>query len=96
MGVKPFHNAKSLHRNDIKHDNQADNLYWGTTINNATDMLRNNRLNTKLDFNKAQEIRKLCSNGQTQEQVAKMYNIQPSHVSNIVANRVWKQPDKEG
>lgn len=34
-------NVICCHRNDIKADNSADNLYWGTHINNSDDLKEN-------------------------------------------------------
>lgn len=36
-----------LHRNDVKTDNRAENLYWGTHAHNTLDAIRNGRWNPR-------------------------------------------------
>lgn len=43
-GPKPFPEAQCLHRDDMKLNNVADNLYWGTQQDNAKDRARNKRM----------------------------------------------------
>lgn len=40
-GPRPGPNFLVCHRNDVRNDNRADNLYWGTPSQNAHDAIRN-------------------------------------------------------
>ena len=37
------HKPNACHRNDVKDDNRAENLYWGSDIDNKQDAIRNGR-----------------------------------------------------
>jgi NUMOD4 motif-containing protein/HNH endonuclease len=37
---KPSHDYEVMHKNNIKHDNRADNLRWGTHLENIQDSIR--------------------------------------------------------
>jgi predicted transcriptional regulator len=43
VGPRPFPQAVSRHKNDVKTDNRHTNLEWGTTSQNMVDMIRNGR-----------------------------------------------------
>ena len=49
------------------------------------------RLSTKLDRLKVENIRKMCEEGFTQKNIAKIYNINQDHVSRIKNGLRWNE-----
>ena|SRR6185437_442844 len=49
-----------------------------------------NNSQSKLSFEDIVEIRKRCSSGQTQRNVAKDFNVNEAHISLIVRRKSWK------
>jgi len=42
-GPPPFEDAKALHRDDVRTNNDPNNLYWGTPKQNSIDAVTNKR-----------------------------------------------------
>jgi DNA-binding transcriptional regulator YiaG len=83
--ARPFGENEVCHRNDIKTDDRADNLYWGTHSDNMKDAYRNGRLvqHKKVSDQQVKEIR-CMANCETTRSIARQYDISQSHVSDII------------
>lgn len=95
--------ASGLHKNDIKHDNRAENLYWGSHHDNARDRVRNHSSGEKYKVREISAIfrdgayfglvtipqisRKLGVEYQSLQSRARSLNIQPVRV--IGASRMY-------
>jgi len=55
-GLPPTPDHVACHRNDVKSENTAENLYWGTQQENAADRWRNNRDFSRIDTHRAQKL----------------------------------------
>ena len=64
-------------------------LWLGTNFDNHLDALRKGTYNRKLTAKKAKEIRALYESGKNQTEIAEIYGIDPSHVSDIVNGKKW-------
>lgn len=77
-------------------NNAASNLEWCTRAENVKHAVDNRRLGyvskRVLDFEKAQEIRKLSAAGIPQVEIAEAYNVTRNHVSSIINGRRWTSP----
>lgn len=85
------------HKNGMKLDNRAENLEYCTNSENSTHAYR-----TGLQSRRGEKhhLRKLCEAevrqiyamahaGQNQTEIAKLYGVDPSSVSNIKRRRNW-------
>lgn len=101
----PFEGAIGCHKNDIKSDNRADNLYWGTSSDNQKDAVRNGgREYSKFKIKRGEEsnlskytaeqiiaLRKEYTGEWGQiERLAKKYNMHATNVGLIVKGKRWK------
>lgn len=75
------------HKNDIKTDNRAENLFWGTVQDNAIDCVnkgRNNVDGRKLNSEQVRKIRSLIwDSNLTQKEIAKEFNVSRQCICNI-------------
>lgn len=104
MTYLPNDEGKSfvLHKNDVKHDNRVENLYWGTKKQNRADAFRNGVAKmpnlkgeghgqAKITEDDALEIRKRYNEGDiTQKALAEEYGLTQQGVSDIINRRSWK------
>lgn len=87
------------HLNGDPSDNRADNLAWGTPLENLEDAMNHGTWRVrhgerhpraKVSEEDVALIRRLVRGGITQASVARQFDIDPSTVSNIVRGRNWK------
>ena len=83
MGQKPFPKAQ-IDRIDNDGNYEPENCIWTSNKENNRHTSR-----TKLSMNEAYEIRTIVFSGVTQAEAARIYNVDPSCVSNIVLNKSW-------
>lgn len=83
------------HLNDISGDNRAENLAYGTQIDNARDALRNgciplgsSRPNAKLTEATVREIRGRA--GERPADLAREYGVSDSVIRNVLARKAWR------
>jgi hypothetical protein len=84
------------HKNDVKTDDRADNLYWGTHLQNLHDALKNGCLKSRVTSAMLESISVSLSTGASQNSVAKSHGISPTYLSQILSgerrNTVFKRP----
>lgn len=86
MGGKPFKKAQ-IDRIDNDGDYEPDNCRWVTPAENSR-----KRSTSKLSIEKAREIRTEYShNILTQKQLAEIYNVEQTTISEVVNNNIWKE-----
>lgn len=82
-----------LHKNDIKWDNRAENLYWGDHYMNRLDMRRNgikpNSGRRPLSLKAAEEMRGLAAEGISTYKLAVLFNCSRRMVQKVLKNEVW-------
>src|SRR6202041_3070948 len=69
---------------------RPDHLFLGTPQDNNDDASRKQRLNQKLDWNKAQYARILYEHGWRQLNIAKFLGVHQVTVSAILLRKIWK------
>ena len=101
-GPSPEGKPLVLHRNDVKLDNRASNLYWGDRKQNVVDSKTNGRYvapvprcgekhhSCKLTDLQIAEIRSLLASGETQTVLAKRFSVGQPHISSIKRNVLRK------
>jgi hypothetical protein len=78
----------ALSRKDINSDFTPENCCFTKPI-----VTIEKRTTSKLNRQKAQEIRRLYQDGSlSQDQLAKKYGVNPSTISRIICNKAWKAP----
>mgnify|MGYP001561025647 CR=1 FL=1 len=98
-----FHNKKSangyfiMHKCDNKKCINPEHLMLGTNSLNQKDKILKNRQakgtdfpSAKLNDDKVREIHKLLNSGMKQTEIAKIYNIDQSIISEIKSGKRWK------
>lgn len=95
-GPKPFPEAMCLHRDDNQLNNRSDNLYWGTSLDNAEDRKRNQTYykgeshpRAKLTWEIVRAVRAEYKRGTSQMKLQQIFGIAQPYISEIVRNRVW-------
>lgn len=86
----PNHLKCVCHKNDIKTDNRAENLFWGTHQDNTDDMIKKGRKvigGQKLKVTEILEIKKLLQTGVTQQKIADIYNVKQPTISDLKNGR---------
>lgn len=83
---------ETCHNNGVRTDNRLCNLRWDTRSNNSRDSVKHG---THVGCRKLADatvrlIRRLAEQKVPQKQIAALFNISPSHVSNLHCNRVRK------
>jgi hypothetical protein len=87
------------HLNDVKTDDRAENLAWGTFSENWHDSIRNGTREIvkgekhgmcKLIENDIIDILCLLSYGAHGKQIAKCYQVSPATISLIKNNKIWR------
>lgn len=83
------------HKNDIKTDNQIENLFWGTVKDNCQDKVRKGRQKSgtrKLNLEQVSEIRELLKTKITQKEIAREFDISQSCISEINSQKSYYSP----
>lgn len=87
--------ARHFPDRDIR-NNRLSNLSWGTALENSDDKRKHGTIRrgesvptAKLKTSDVIEIRRLCSSGARQSEVASIYGIRENHVSRIVRRSRW-------
>lgn len=85
------------HLDGNRFNNAADNLAWGTQIDNESDkILHGTRMSgernpmSKLTLAQVQKIRELVAGGATQRSLCKSFGVSPMTISRIVRRELWK------
>lgn len=78
-----------LHKCDNRRCCKPEHLFLGTNDDNMADKCAKDRSGKKLSIQKVRDIRKLCSLGHTQREVAAMYGVKPGTISNAVTGARW-------
>lgn len=97
-GPKPFESAQALHRNGIKTDVRAENLYWGSHQQNMDDMVRQGASSVGERHGKAvltwdiiREIRKQHSEGISKIELARKFLVSPQNIGYIIRHKTWRE-----
>lgn len=98
-GPKPFPTAVVRHLNDIRTDNRAENLVWGSQSDNMRDMVGNRAPDFKypddhgqrrLTLDQAYEIRdKYYTSGVTQAKLSEEYGVSTTTIGKIIAYKTY-------
>lgn len=91
------------HINGIKIDNRLENLEWCSIVDNTKHAHENKLVNnigerngrSKLTNLQVDEIKFLYSQGITQSEIAKRFNVGQTTVSNIIHKKNWKHLIKQ-
>lgn len=93
----PLDNPLVCHKDDDPQNNAPQNLYWGTRLDNARDMVERDRQvrgsrspHAKLTDADVGDVKSLSSAGVHQRVIAKKFGVSQSLVSMIVNGRVWR------
>jgi hypothetical protein len=87
MGPRPDPKRYTLHRIDNDKDYELDNCKWATTREQM-----NNRRGTKLNQDKANQMREVYKIGFTRRQLAYLFNVRPVSISDITLLKTWSDP----
>lgn len=85
MGDKP--DGLTLERVDNDRGYWPDNCVWDTRLAQSR-----NRRNNKLTYIIAEEIRQLYLTGNRVPDLARSYNVTPTHIRFILSRRIWDKP----
>lgn len=78
----------------VKVNSRADNLSWATRIENHADRWRHNDWGTKLSREDVEKIRELLARGDMRQyEIAEMFRVTPTAVSQIHLGKSWKGRD---
>lgn len=95
-GPAPESTPMALHKNDVKHDNNADNLYWGNDQLNTNDKEANGNVvrgsdihSAKLDEETVVAIRSLVKRGVPHQAIADLLGVSQSCVTNATVGTTW-------
>ncbi len=81
-----------LHKCDVRNCVNPKHLWIGTYQDNCIDMFKKGRRKTKLNKQKAEEIRKLYNSGNySLKDLAKKYGVNVMNISLIKRNLMWKK-----
>lgn len=95
FGIPPIY-MDLAHKDDDKLNNSINNLHLVTHEQNIKDAIKNGRIkqgsdnpSAKLNYQKAEEIRKIYKNGLTMRELAIKYNVAISTVSDVINRKKW-------
>lgn len=99
-GARPSDLHYACHNNGDKLDNRAWNLRWGTQRENIIDKWLHGTMGigaknpfAKLTEADVREIRRLCSSGARQKDVADQFGVCQVNISAIVRRKTWSHID---
>lgn len=95
-GPKPT-NQVGRHMDNVRHNNAAENLEWGTQKENVADRIRHGTYyqgsrhpNSKLTESDVTTIRALAASGLTKVAISKRFALTPSNIGQIVKRHSWR------
>lgn len=92
-GKPPEGKSFALHRDDVKTNNHADNLYWGSIHDNAKDAVANKRLayGTKNHRSKIteKEVREIRESKLSGPKLAEKYGLHNTTIYRIKSGKYW-------
>ena len=89
--LNPFKKAEVNHINGIKDDNRSVNLEWCTGKENNMHALQTGLVHCKLNAKQVANIRNIYLNKEMKQvEIAKMFNVAKSTISQIVNNKSRK------
>jgi hypothetical protein len=98
-GMPPSLEHDCLHRDNDKSNNTPNNLYWGTSKDNAADRKTagyswegTRNPNAKLDWDKVREIRRRVAAGEKPYRIQGEYGLSSGGITKIVKNQTWVEP----
>lgn len=100
LGNPPTPKHEINHKNLIRTDNRVENLEWCTHLENMRHSYRNSNRNqgnerngnARLTWESVREIRRIYSEGGiTQPNLAKVFNVSPTTIWDVVNNKRWKE-----
>lgn len=80
------------HRNDKRHDNRLENLYWGTRSENHTDAVKNDRYGRRLNTLQVRIIHHLLESDElSQKEIGRIFGLSESSIviNDIAHGRSW-------
>ena len=94
-GPRPSVKHGACHRDDNKHNDRRDNIYWGTQKQNVEDMFRNGRVgphggHAKLTMDQATTIR-LQANYYKVAQLARRFGVSERTIYRVLARECYWQ-----
>lgn len=98
IGPKPFPDAIVCHKDDVKTNNRADNLEWGTHKSNAetresigVSSRGEGNGHARLTEDDVRAIRtRYAQGGITQGELAQEFGVYPTNIHHIVVRRTWR------
>lgn len=86
----PNHYEQVNHKDGNKQNNHYTNLEWVSNIDNQRHAWQTGLKEIKLSINQVKEIRELLKIKNNTE-IAEIYNVDPSTISNIKTGRTWNK-----
>ena len=79
--------------NPTKTNNRAQNLVYQTRLDNAADNIKDGTLpgaRRKLDYSKAEAIRRLHDNGLSTAEIARRFDVSTDCIQKVISWRTWR------
>ena len=87
-------NIQVNHKNGHKFDNSKNNLEWSSNLSNQRHTWNNDLKTIKLTNKDVLEIKELIKQGRKNKDIAPLYDVDPSTISNIRNGNTWNR-DKQ-
>ena len=96
-GPKPSPTHEVRHLDGNKDNNRAENLAWGTPLENSADRERHGRTargirqpQAKLTDDNVREIRRRLADGETHKAIAATFGVSYGKIGHIASGRNWR------